>query len=158
MSTDKPIHHKFTDNKITIHCQPDKWKIEISTQEEHAKTYGFLYTTLRSEDKKEPSTAQWIYRHIEEAKLALLVIALKIESRDKNLLYSNLKQLLNKKNLWDAIDEAKLFEEIASARIPFYASVKDRNEALTVSEVAKEVIKTYGDPNLLPVMSLQYNP
>ena len=128
--------------------------MEISTQEEYAKTCGFLYTTLRRKDKKEPSTAQWIYRHIEEANLAFLLIGLKLECEDKHILYSDLKQLLNTTNLWDAIDQAKLFQEIATAQVPFPAGVLDRFDHPTVVKVSKHLLEQWGDPQLLETLIL----
>ena len=138
MSTDKPIYHQIAENLITISCPSDKWKIEISTQEEHAKQCGFLYIMLRRSDKREPLIAQWIYRHIGEANLSFLVIGLKLGSSDKGILYSDLKRLVSEKQFHDAIDQAKLFEEVASARIPFYTSVKERDECPTVLEVTEK--------------------
>ena len=155
MSTDKPISHQIAENLITIFCPSDKWKIEISTQEEHAKQCGFLYIILKRSDKREPSIAQWVYRHIEEAKLAFLVVGLKLESPDKHILYSDLKQIVSTKQFHNAIDQAKLFEEVASARIPFCASVEERAECSTVLEVTRKIIAKYGEPKLLKVLSLR---
>ena len=156
MLTNKPIYHEMTDDRITIYCSSDKWTMEISTQEEYAKTCGFLYITLRHADEREPSIAQWIYRYIEEAKLALRIVELKLESPDKQIFYSDLKQLISKKQFHDAIDQTKLFEEVASARIQFYASAEERDKRPTVLEISKDIMQQYGDPNLLSALSLGY--
>ena len=148
------LYHEMTDDRITIYCGSEKCKIEISTTEEYAKTCGFLYITLRHADEREPLIAQWIYRHIEEAKLALLVVGLKLEGPDKHILYSDLKQLVGQKQFHDAIDEAMLFEEIASGRIPFYASVEERDKRPTVLDAVSEIIREHGDPRLLHRLSL----
>ena len=157
MLTDKPIYHEIKDDEIIICCPDDKWKIEISTTEEYRKMCGFLYITLRRKDKKEPSIAQWIYRHLPEVQLALHVIQLKLKSPEKRDLYLNLGQLLDKMNLWDAIDEAKLFKEIAAAKLPFAASIQEKVKHPNILETSRDIIEQYGDSYFLHKLSLTYN-
>ena len=156
MLTNKPIYHEMTDDRITIYCSSDKWTMEISTQEEHAKTCGFLYITLRHADEREPSIAQWIYRYIEEAKLALRIVELKLKFSGKDILYSNLKQLVSQKQFHDAIDEAKLFEEVALARLPFSPTVLDMFDRPTILDTSRGIIERHGDSYLLHQLSLGY--
>ena len=154
MSTDKPIYHQIAENLITISCHSDKWKIEISTQEEHAKQCGFLYIILKRSDERNPLIAQWIYRHIEEAKLAFLVVRLKLEGPHQSILYADLKHLVSQKQFHDATDEIKLFKEIAAARIPPYASQQERVDLPKVADSVETKLKEHGDPQLLKVLSL----
>ena len=157
MSTDTPIYDVITEDRMTISFPPVQSQIEISVKDEFHKNCGLFYITLISDDKKEPSTAQWIYRHLSEAQLALHVIQLKLQSSEKQSLYSDLEQLLNKMNLWDALNKAKLFKEIAAARLPFAATVLDRFDRPTVIETSRDIIEQLGDSYLFHQLSLSYN-